>query len=325
MKSIVNLVDDFRPGGIRSLLDDMASSGPWRPQDWEIDVVNASRPIKLTGAPDVIVIHYSMAWRKLAALALLRLRYRNAKIIIVEHHYTRSFEQHQVRNRRRFRSMLRAAYANADQVIAVSESQAAWLRSIDVVDWQKIRVISSCRDYAKFLAIPRIDKSTGSIVIGAMGRLAPEKGFDVLINAIRELPAEHYQLRIAGDGEERDRLLELAADLPHVELVGHTDDPAGFLADCDVLAMPSRQEAFGLVCAEAKAAGLPVVVTNVDALPQQARGCGVIVEPEDAEGLAAGLEYVSNSNRLRVYRERARKSVVNAWSQYLSAWSAALA
>lgn len=325
MKSIVNLVDDFRPGGIRSLLDDMKKSGPWGAKDWEIAIVNASRPIKLTGTPDVIVIHYSMAWRKLPALALLRLRHKNARIIIVEHHYTRSFEQHRVRSRRRFRTMLRATYAHADQVIAVSESQATWLRSIDVANWRKISVISSCRDYSRFLAIPRIDKSTGSTVIGAMGRLVPEKGFDVLINAIRQLPADRYELRIAGEGEERERLESLADGMSNVEFVGHTDDPADFLAECDLLAMPSRMEAFGLVCAEAKAAGLPVVVSNVDALPNQALGCGVVVEPDDVAGLANGLEYVSDANRLRVYRERARKSVVNAWSQYLSAWSAALA
>ena len=47
----------------------------------------------------------------------------------------------------------------------------------------------------------------------------------------------------AGDGTARETLEELAAGLDNVEFVGHLDEPAPFLAGCDVLAMPSRTEA----------------------------------------------------------------------------------
>ncbi len=324
MRTIVNLVDDFRPGGIRSLLDDIARAAVWPDMLWQVQIVNSSRPIKLECKPDVIVVHYSMAWRKLPALRLLKLRYPDAKLVLVEHHYTRSFVQHNVPSHPRFRLLLRCAYGMADQVIAVSNSQANWLRSLQIMRPGQLLTIPSCRDYSRFLAIPRIDRQRQRLVIGALGRLVQIKGFDLLIEAMRALPGDRYLLRIAGDGEEMGNLQKQAEGLDNVEFVGQTDDPAAFLADCDIFAMPSRMESFGLVCAEAKAAGLPVVVSNVDALPDQARGCGVVVEPDDVAALVAGIRALDMPHKLRRFRERARTSIVNNWSDYLSAWTAVL-
>lgn len=325
MKKTLNLVDDFQPGGIRSLLEDMSNAGIWPSDSWHVRTVNPCMPIRLDAHYDVIVVHYSMAWRKLSALTALRLRNPHARLVIVEHHYTASFEQHHVPNARRFRRLLRLSYRLADRVVAVSAAQARWMRSASLVDPAKLQTIPACRDYARFLAIPRVESNDGPTVIGALGRLVPAKGFDLLIRAFARLPAEDFRLRIAGDGEQRDELEALAADLEHVEFVGHLDDPAPFLADCDVLAMPSRHEAFGLVCAEGKAAGLPVIVSDVDALPEQAHDCGLVIESENVEALREAIMHVARPSRLERYRGRARKSVVNAWSQYLTAWSALLA
>ena len=43
MKTIVNLVDDFRPGGIRSLLDDMADAAAWPDAHWQTQIINSRR------------------------------------------------------------------------------------------------------------------------------------------------------------------------------------------------------------------------------------------------------------------------------------------
>ncbi len=321
MRTIVNLVDDYRPGGIRSLLEDMEKTGFSRMLEWQVKVVDSSAPVRLDGQVDVIVIHYSMAWRKLPALLWLRRAHRNARLIIVEHHYTRSFEQQHVKRPSRFRTMLRLCYRLADHVVSVSDAQAAWMRSSGLVSASRLLTIPSCRDYARFLAIPRRRERDGPIVVGAFGRLVHTKGFDVLIEAMCLLSADRFLLRIAGDGEQAAQLRELAGGLCNVEFLGHLDDPSEFLAGCDVLAVPSRTEAFGLVCAEGKAAGLPVVVSNVDALPAQAAGCGIAVKPEDPIALSSALEYVTRPERISRYGESARSSVVNAWPNYLSAWS----
>ncbi len=325
MKTVINLIDDNRAGGVRSLLDDMATALGKPGRNWLVQVVNSAAPIRLQARPDIIIVHYAMAWRNLPWLMLLRLCYPGAKLVIVEHHYTSSFEERYVSHQRRFRHLLSTAYRLADQVIAVSKAQSIWLRASGLASIDKITVIPSCRDYSSFFAIPRKEFPGGSTVVGAMGRLVELKGFDVLIRAMRRLPAQQFQLRIAGDGDQVDHLKALADGMNNVEFVGHTDNPAEFFAGCDLLAMPSRMESFGLVCAEAKAAGMPVVVSNVDALPLQALDCGVVVEPEDVTGLAEGIQYVADPHRLRRLSARARASVVNAWSDYLNAWSMVLA
>lgn len=325
MKTIVNLIDDPRPGGIRSLLVDMSNAGVWRRENWEVRTVDPVRPIRVNKDCDIIVVHYSMAWRKLPALLLLRLGHRNARLIVVEHHYTQRFETQHVPSTRRFRLMLRLCYRLADLVVAVSLAQARWLCNAGIADPGKLEAIPVSRNYARFLAVPRREKPAGRLVVGALGRLEHAKGFDRLIEAFAGLPAGRFRLRIAGDGSQRERLVRLAAGLEHVEFVGHLDDPAPFFAACDVLAMPSRHEAFGLVCAEAKAAGLPVVVSNVDALPDQAHGCGLVVEAEDVPALRQAIRYISHPQRRQQLGRRARASVANAWSDYLESWSRVLA
>ncbi|MEM7431056.1 MAG: glycosyltransferase family 4 protein [Pseudomonadota bacterium] len=325
MKQTINLIDDPRPGGIRSLLDDMSSAGIWGTEEWQIRNVNPVRPIVLGRRYDTIVVHYSMAWRKLPALFLLRKTNPHAKIVIVEHHYTAGFEQRHIPSVRRFRTLLRTCYRLADEVVAVSAAQARWLRAAGVVSADKLQTIPSCRNYAKFLEIPRVEKSVGPIVVGALGRIEHSKGFDLLVSAIAGLPDVDYQLKIAGDGSALDALKQQAANLDNVEFIGHLDDPSAFLGSCDVLVMPSRFEAFGLVCAEAKACGLPVIVSDVDGLPEQVQDCGVVIEPECEKSIRQALRFVSRPSRLHIFSRKARASVVNAWSDYLTAWSRVLA
>ena len=325
MKKITHLIDDPRPGGIRSLLSDMSSAGVWPQESWEIRTVDPTRPIHLQKDCDVIVVHYSMAWRKLPALLQLRLRHPKARLVIVEHHYTRGFETAHVSNTWRFRHMLRLCYRLADLVVAVSLAQARWLCDKHIVDVEKLEAIPASRNYERFLAVRRIKKPAGRLLVGALGRLEHSKGFDRLIEAFSQLPVDQFRLRIAGDGSQREQLIRMADGLEHVEFVGHLDDPAPFLATCDVLAMPSRYEAFGLVCAEAKATGVPVVVSNVDALPEQARGCGLVVEPDDLPALREALEYLAHPGRRQQLGISARVSVADAWSDFVNSWSRVLA
>ena len=325
MKTVVNLIDDTNPGGIRSLLNDMADTGLWPGDAWRIRAVNSCAPVRLDCKPEYIVVHYSMAWRKVPALMLLRRANPQARLIIVEHHYSERFEEQHVTNTGRFRALLRLCYSMADQVIAVSTAQAGWLSAARIVDAAKLRTIPACRDYSNFLAIPRIEKRTGPLLVGALGRVEHVKGFDLLIDAFAKLPKDQFRLRIAGDGSQLAALQQRAAGLDHVEFIGHIDDPVPFLASCDVLAMPSRHETFGLSCAEAKAAGLPVIVSDVDALPEQALGCGIVVEPDNANALCEAMMAMKPLARRLTYGRNARKRVVNAWSEFLSSWTQVLA
>lgn len=129
--------------------------------------------------------------------------------------------------------------------------------------------------------------------IVAVGRLLPIKGFDVLIDAMRDLPEAH--LRIMGQGEERDALearIAAAGLGARVTLMGHltSDAMRAELRRAEVFAMPSRGEGMPLALLEALGCGCPAVATPVGAIPDLLGGdAGLIVPVDDASALADGL------------------------------------
>jgi glycogen(starch) synthase len=130
----------------------------------------------------------------------------------------------------------------------------------------------------------------------AVGRLADQKGFDVLIDAFAraDLPLE---LLIAGEGPDREPLARQAAARglgERVHLLGEVDRPrlARLLAGTTLVAIPSRFEGGGpLVALEAMAAGRPIVISRIPGIhPDLRHGeTAWLVPPEDPEALAAAL------------------------------------
>jgi len=99
----------------------------------------------------------------------------------------------------------------------------------------------------------------------ALGRLHPNKGFDLLLEALAI--AREVHLWIAGDGPLRVKLERLAGQLgvgERVRFLGWRDDVAALLARADLLVCPSLHEPLGNVVIEAWSAGLPVVATASD-------------------------------------------------------------
>lgn len=150
-------------------------------------------------------------------------------------------------------------------------------------------------------------------VIGALGRLVPEKGFDVLIRAFARLCAENDEVRltIAGAGPERaalDRLMRTEGVAGRASLVGFVRDVPGFLAQVNVFAAPSRWEAFGLALLEAMAAGLPCIAARVGGLPEVGGDLVRWVRPDDVDDLYAAMREMAGVrySREQVARQRAR-------------------
>lgn len=142
------------------------------------------------------------------------------------------------------------------------------------------------------LALKPVPRVSDGFVVGALGRLHRQKGFDVLVRAIAEVP--DASLVLVGDGPEREPLEALAAELgvaDRVHLAGWHDSPRNFLASFDVFALPSRFEGFPLSIVEAMLAGLPVISTRVGAIAEAVADgqTGRLVAPEDVAGLTAAL------------------------------------
>jgi glycosyltransferase involved in cell wall biosynthesis len=134
----------------------------------------------------------------------------------------------------------------------------------------------------------------GCPVVLAVGRLAPQKGLDVLIAAA----ARWQQLSprpvtvIVGDGPLAGSLRRQAARLADgdVRLLGARDDVPALLAAADVVVVPSRWEARALIVQEAMQAGKPLVATRVGGIPQlTGEDAAVLVPPGDSVELAAAV------------------------------------
>jgi glycosyltransferase involved in cell wall biosynthesis len=162
------------------------------------------------------------------------------------------------------------------------------------------------------VAPPR-DQIRGPVVLGFIGRMAPEKGLERLVRALGLLPAGTVRLKIAGraDEAEQKRLRDLAprADINFLGFVNAAD----FYSQVDVVAAPSIWEEPGaLVLAEARAAGRPILTTrfggNPEAVKDGATGWLTNGEPEDIARRV--LQLVADPTQITIASRNARQSGV---------------
>ncbi len=151
-----------------------------------------------------------------------------------------------------------------------------------------------------------------------MGRLVHKKGFDLLIRAFAQIAAEFpdFRLLIAGDGEERQKLEQLADALDlrgRVVLLGFADraQTLALFWGCEFFVLSSRIEPFGIVVAEAMAAHKAVLATRsggvVDLMQPGVNGW--LVEPA-VDALANGMrEMLSHPDVTRAMGERAAVTI----------------
>jgi glycosyltransferase involved in cell wall biosynthesis len=128
--------------------------------------------------------------------------------------------------------------------------------------------------------------------VGTIGRLDRQKGMDVLLRSLAEIPGAG--LVVVGDGPERESLERWAQALGLSDRVcfqGWQKDARRHLTTFDVFALASRFEGFPLVIVEAMLAGLPVVATNVGSVSEAVldQRTGVLVDSENAAALTAAL------------------------------------
>ncbi len=171
----------------------------------------------------------------------------------------------------------------------------------------------------------------GRPLILALGRLHPNKAFDVLIRALARVPGAF--LLLAGDGPERaalERLARASGVAARVRFLGWRDDTAGLLAGADVLCVPSRHEPLGNVVIEAFSAGCPVVAAAAAGPAGLIRDgeTGRLVPMNDSDALAAALTAVLGDparGRLLACAARAEFESRHAERPVLAAWHAGLA
>lgn len=183
-------------------------------------------------------------------------------------------------------------------VVAVSEAAARHVEGA-----REVRVIPNGVDLARFGA-PHVGRDGRHVL--AVGRRVPQKGFDVLIEAL----PDDMSLHVAGEGP-------FHVEHPRVRWLGRREDVPALLAEADILAVPSRWEGFGLAAVEGMAAGVPVVASAVDGLVEVVGSAGLLVPAEDPAALRGALQRLRDDDALRrrlgeAGRERARRFEIGA-------------
>lgn len=172
---------------------------------------------------------------------------------------------------------------------------------------------------------PGLPRRDGTPVIGYAGRLVPEKGVNVLLDAFARL-GTRARLEIVGTGSERTRLEMQAGRLGVRDraafrgAIPPAEMPA-VLAGFDVLVIPSLtrpnwKEQFGRVIIEAMACGVPPIGSDSGEIPNTIGDAGVIVPEGDAEALARALDdLLGNPEKRAALGRRARQRVLDLYTQ----------
>jgi glycosyltransferase involved in cell wall biosynthesis len=189
----------------------------------------------------------------------------------------------------------------ATRVIAVSYAVAAQLDPANVV------ILDEHLDPQEFSPAragafrTRVGIAPDVPLIGAVARLDPLKGLDVLLDAHSKARRTRPELQlvivgtpVAGQDAYASRLRDRIASIPGAHLLDGRDDIPDVMADLDVLALPSVEpESYGLVLVEALASGTRVVASDHGGPPEivarATPGTGRVVPPGDADRLAEAL------------------------------------
>ena len=163
-------------------------------------------------------------------------------------------------------------------------------------------------------------KKKSTTILFAQGRIVQEKGFDIIIRAMKLIATKESSLKliIAGDGPEMPTLKKLVVSLElesYVEFVGWVcqDELMKFYADSDIFLLPSVcPESFGRGSIEAMSFGKPVVASNIGGIPEAVVDgvSGFLVPPGDADAMAEAVLRLVRDSCLRQRMGQAGREIL---------------
>lgn len=326
LPKIIHLISDLSLGGVTKNLAIFDSDILRFKFASKIMPIKSEWKIAPSLDADVIMTHFSPSWANLPFLYSLRKRNPCAKIIHMEHSYSPEWEAHNVPEPHRFHQMLKLSYARFDKIICVSKTQLAWVLAVGAAKSHKLHVINPWSDIDPLLRLQPPTFAMGRpLTIGSFGRLVKEKGFEDLIQSFLKIPSGNdISLLIGGYGPDEQRLTDLARGDPRIKFYGMVENVANFVQLCDIIAVPSYFETFGLVATEGRAAARPLLVSPVGALIEQMGNGGQVI---DFQNHHKASQILANLNRLPLAKmsadgrkscETLRMQRVANWSQFLN-------
>lgn len=252
-------------------------------------------------------------------LGLLLRRWHPMRLVTTVHGWV-----HKTKRTGLYYALDRWSLRRYERVICVSPDLADECRQVGV-DPDNVRQIDNAIDTTEFArrrsvaeAKVLLEWPANRLLIGAVGRLAAEKGFDLLIRAVAKLvvAGRDVGLAIAGHGPEHDPLVQLANDLgvaDRVRLLGFVSDTIGFYEAMDLYALSSHREGLPNVLLEAMAIGVPIVSTDVAGIPALVDNgsSGLLIAPGNLDQLIDALaQLIDRPDLRRRFADEGRATVV---------------
>jgi glycosyltransferase involved in cell wall biosynthesis len=229
-----------------------------------------------------------------------------------------------------YRVLERGLAGVSDALIGVSRATVDDLVRLGVAPRSKFRVIPIGLDLDRFLASNpnagaafrrEVGVRDGEVLLTFVGRLVPVKRVDLLLRSFAQACAMGTPARLAivGDGELRQELERLSADLGvtnRVHFAGYRADMVSVAAAADIAVLTSRNEGTPVSLIEAAAAGTPALATSVGGVRDVVTSeTGIIAVPDDATGLAEGIAHLAaDADRRARLGEGARRRVRERFS-----------
>lgn len=315
----VNVVELARYGKWRARLDVWRA----RPADWkEIlrPVLTARVPIMslryLGGLTDYLracrpsVLVATMFYSNLLAIWARDLAGCQTRVVVTEHdtlsrRITEGRRHQREATRWRYLStLLGRVYRRADAIVTVSNGVGDDLAKIAGLVRTRITTIYNPVVFPELLSLAAVPLdhpwfvADSPPVLVAVGRLEPQKDFDMLLAAFAAVRAQRpVRLVILGEGGRRaalERLIKTLGAANDVSLPGWVDNPYAYMAKARLFVLSSRREGLGNVLIEAMACGCPVVSTDCESGPREilANGRhGTLVPVGNASTLAEAIEH----------------------------------
>ena len=224
--------------------------------------------------------------------------------------------KHRVRS-----TAMKAALKTVDRLMSNSHAVAQRVESRCGYAADRITVIpngfegfTNCDQHLARIEIQnQLGIETCAMMVGSVGRLEHVKGYDILIDAIGQIPDENVQLILVGDGSEKRSLKKLAKRRRienRVHFVGHQNDVSNWLAALDIYVNSSRSEGMSQSIVEAMSIGLPIVATDVGDARRMIKHenfvCGEVCHPGDKASLASAItKLISDKGLCCRYGDRA--------------------
>jgi GalNAc-alpha-(1->4)-GalNAc-alpha-(1->3)-diNAcBac-PP-undecaprenol alpha-1,4-N-acetyl-D-galactosaminyltransferase len=347
---LVFVVHSLSAGGAQRVICSMANH--WSDQGWDVSVITLA-----AGAEDRFRLHPSVRrvaldlmrdssniltglWRNCRRIYRLRqaiiscapdvvisfvdktnvltlLAARNVPVIVAE----RTDPRHHSIGRL-WSWLRRRTYGSAAAVVVQTENVRRAISGL--VAAGALHVVPNAVSVPKVPLDENADR--GNYVVG-MGRLSPEKGFDLLIDAWKQVENRHpgWTLRIYGEGPEHSKLEQVAARASRVELPGWTARPTDTYLCATIFVLPSRYEGFPNALLEAMACGVPAISFDCESGPAEIirhEVDGLLVPPADTAALAAAIDRLISDTELRNAMGQRARDVVERFSvaEFYESW-----